>query len=41
VVGVYFDILEWNFPLEEDEEDPLDERAELDLLVVCFYDLRR
>ncbi len=31
MVGVYFDILEGNLLLEEDEENPLDKRAELGL----------
>jgi hypothetical protein len=33
VVRVYFDILEWDFLLEEHEERVLDDGAELDCLI--------
>jgi hypothetical protein len=34
MVGVYFNVLEWNMLFEEDQEDTLDEGAELDCLVI-------
>ena len=37
MVRVDLDISEWDFLLEEDEEDPLHEGAELHCLVIHLY----
>lgn len=41
MVRVYFDILEWDFLLEEHEERGLDEGAELDCLVTYLDNPKR
>jgi hypothetical protein len=41
VVGVYFDVLEGDFLLEKDEEDALDEGAELFGCEVMFCVLKK
>ncbi len=40
MVGVYFDILEGDLLLEEDKENPLDERAKLELFSLQLMNLR-
>lgn len=34
MVGVYFNVLEWNVLFKEDKEDALDEGTELDCLAI-------